>query len=267
MTHHTNRTAETMSMGFVTPSQPHRQKPAKGCDIQGWLILNKESGMTSAHAVALVKKIFNARKAGHAGTLDPLADGVLPIAFGKSTKTIASVVDTEKTYRFTVSWGTQTDTDDSDGAPIASSTQRPTRQEIEKAMEPFFGTIEQVPPAFSALKINGQRAYARARQGEKVILPPRSVTLYRFTLLDHKTDCSVFEVQCSKGTYVRSLARDLGKNLGCFGHVSALSRISVGTFHHEDGLSLARLRALKETAECDLLSVLYPAPQLKPEKG
>src|SRR5579883_642778 len=102
MTHHTNRTAETMSMGFVTPSQPHRQKPAKGCDIQGWLILNKESGMTSAHAVALVKKIFNARKAGHAGTLDPLADGVLPIAFGKSTKTIASVVDTEKTYRFTV---------------------------------------------------------------------------------------------------------------------------------------------------------------------
>lgn len=267
MTHHTNGTTETMGIGLTSPSHPHKPKPVKGRDIQGWLILNKESGMTSAHAVALVKKIFNARKAGHAGTLDPLAEGVLPIAFGKSTKTIASVVNSEKTYHFTVSWGIQTDTDDSEGAPIDSSPQRPTRQQVEKAMEPLLGTIEQVPPAFSALKINGQRAYARARQGEPVILPPRPVTLYRFTLLDHKTDCSVFEVQCSKGTYVRSLARDLGKSLGCLGHVSALSRISVGTFHQDDAQSLAHLRALKETSEYDLLSVLCPTPQLKPEKG
>jgi tRNA pseudouridine55 synthase len=241
---------------LITPSQPRTPKTSKGQDVQGWLVLHKESGITSAHAVALVKRIFNAKKAGHAGTLDPLADGVLPIAFGKSTKTITSVVDTEKVYRFTVSWGTQTDTDDSEGKPIAHASQRPTRQQVEKAIEPFLGAIEQVPPAFSALKINGQRAYARARQGETVILPPRPVTVYSFTLLDHRTDHSLFEVLCSKGTYVRSLARDLGESLGCLGHVSALSRMSVGKFHHSDALSLSHLRALKQTSEQDLLSTL-----------
>jgi tRNA pseudouridine55 synthase len=242
-------------------------KKRKGHDIQGWLILNKEQGMTSAHAVAIAKRLFNARKAGHAGTLDPLADGVLPIAFGGYTKTISSVVDAQKSYAFTVSWGIQTDTDDSEGTPIAHSEKRPSKADIISIMDDFKGTIEQVPPVFSALKINGKRAYARARQGESVTLAPRPVTLYSFTLIEHTSDHTFFEITCSKGTYVRSIARDLGQKLGCFGHISGLSRLSVGAFHRDQAFTLSQLRDLQNISPDHLLGSLKKHPEFKPEKG
>lgn len=212
-------------------------------DVHGWVVLDKPAGMTSTHAVSRLKRIFNAKKAGHAGTLDPVATGVLPIAFGEATKTVPFVQDGEKAYRFTVSWGIETDTDDSDGRITRQTDVRPAAAEIRALLPRFTGTIEQLPPAFSAIKINGERAYDLARDGEAPELSPRLVTIYALDLIDAGRDQAVFEARCGKGTYVRALARDLGRILGCYGHVSALRRTRVGPFYEKDAVSLSDLEA------------------------
>ncbi|VTZ48244.1 tRNA pseudouridine synthase B [Methylocella tundrae] len=210
-------------------------------DIDGWVILDKPVGMTSTHAVSRLKRIFNAKKAGHAGTLDPLASGILPVAFGEATKTVPFVQDGEKAYRFTVRFGAETDTDDSDGKIVAQSELRPERAEILARLPQFIGTIEQTPPAFSAIKINGERAYDLARDGETPQLVARLVTIHALDLVSADQDEAVFEARCGKGTYVRAIARDLGRLLGCFGHVTALRRTRVGPFTEADAIALSDL--------------------------
>lgn len=215
----------------------------KGRPVSGWVVLDKPVGMTSTQAVSAVKHIFKAQKAGHAGTLDPLASGCLPIALGEATKAMPQVVDGDKAYRFTVTWGGESDTDDTEGRIVATSDKRPGREAIEAAMEDFVGEIEQTPPAFSAVKINGERAYDLARDGERVELASRLVRIDSFDLVDMPdADHAIFEIGCGKGTYVRSLARDLGRELGCYGHVSELRRLSVGPFAEEMLVPLSDLR-------------------------
>ena len=214
---------------------------SKRVEVNGWVVLDKPVGMTSTHAVARLKRIFNGKKAGHAGTLDPLASGILPVAFGEATKTVPYVQDGEKAYRFTVRWGAATDTDDSDGSIIAQSDLRPDAQAILALLPRFIGTIQQQPPAFSAIKINGERAYDLARDGETPDLAPRPVTIHALDLVGGNIDEAVFEARCGKGTYVRAIARYLGRLLGCFGHVSALRRTRVGPFMEADGVPLASL--------------------------
>ncbi len=227
----------------------------KRVEINGWLVLDKPPGMTSTHAVARLKRIFNAKKAGHAGTLDPLATGILPIAFGEATKTVPFVQEGEKAYRFTVQWGAATDSDDSDGAIIKSSLTRPSTAEIEALLPRFTGAIMQTPPVYSAIKIAGERAYDLAREGEEVILAPREVTIHALRLTASTADTAVFEAECGKGTYVRAIARDLGELLGCYGHVIALRRTRVGPFREEDAVPLAELEAADADAFADLLPV------------
>ena len=218
----------------------------QGDPVHGWLVLDKPLGMTSTSAVAAVKRLFNAAKAGHAGTLDPLATGVLPIALGEATKTVSFAMDGTKAYRFTVRWGEATDTDDAEGQVIERSDLRPGREAIEAALPEFTGTILQVPPRFSAIKLAGERAYDLARDGEEVDLEAREVEVDSLRLvavpdLDH----GEFEAECGKGTYVRAIARDLGRVLGCFGHVTALRRNAVGPFTAEHMISLEKLEALR----------------------
>ncbi|MGH6864482.1 MAG: tRNA pseudouridine(55) synthase TruB, partial [Methylocella sp.] len=198
---------------------------------------------TSTHAVSRLKRIFDAKKAGHAGTLDPLATGVLPVAFGEATKTVPFVQDGEKTYRFTVRWGTETDTDDADGRLAAQSDARPAAAAILALLPRFTGTILQTPPSYSAIKINGERAYDLARGGAPPVLSPRPVTIHALDLIDAGRDEAVFEARCGKGTYVRALARDLGRRLGCHGHVSALRRARVGPFYEKDAVLLPDLES------------------------
>ncbi|MGO9674680.1 MAG: tRNA pseudouridine(55) synthase TruB [Methylocella sp.] len=210
-------------------------------DVDGWVVLDKPVGMTSTHAVSRLKRIFNAKKAGHAGTLDPLASGILPVAFGEATKTVPFVQDGEKAYRFTVSFGAETNTDDSDGKVTAQSELRPAREDILALLPQFIGTIQQTPPAFSAIKINGERAYDIARDGETPALSARPVTIHALDLLSADQDEAVFEARCGKGTYVRAIARDLGRLLGCYGHVTALRRTRVGPFTEADAIALSDL--------------------------
>lgn len=218
----------------------------KGRPISGWLILDKPYELGSTQAVGKIRWLFQAKKAGHAGTLDPLATGVLPIALGEATKTVPYVTDGEKAYRFTVQWGRQTNTDDAEGTVINSSDDRPTRSEIEEILPQFIGEIEQVPPAFSAIKIDGKRAYAKARAGEDVQLASRPVTVDAFSLVECPDDChAVFEVVCGKGTYVRAFARDLGLQLGCYGHVTGLRRTFVEPFEESDTIKWDDLLALE----------------------
>ncbi len=219
-------------------SQPRREKR----DVSGWVVLDKPLGMTSTTAVAAVRRIFKAKKAGHAGTLDPLATGVLPIALGEATKTVPFVQDGRKIYRFTVRFGIETDTDDAEGKETARSETRPTREALEALLPAFTGTILQTPPQFSALKVDGARAYDLARAGESVELAPREIEIDAFRLLDMPdADHAEFEVECGKGTYVRSLARDIGRKLGCLGHVSVLRRTLVGDFSEDDTVNLVEL--------------------------
>ncbi|GLK83226.1 tRNA pseudouridine(55) synthase TruB [Ancylobacter defluvii] len=221
------------------------RRPKK--DVDGWVLLDKPIGMTSTQAVGAVKWLFQAKKAGHAGTLDPLASGCLPIALGEATKTVPFVMDSRKVYRFTVRWGIETDTDDSEGQPVAQSEVRPARDAILALLPGFRGEIEQVPPAFSALKINGERAYDLARDGIAVELAARTVIIHRLDLVDMPdADHAVFEAECGKGTYVRSLARDFGRQLGTHGHIVALRRSVVGTFAEEELVPLDTLRAMHE---------------------
>ncbi len=210
-------------------------------DVHGWVVLDKPAGMTSTHAVSRLKRIFNAKKAGHAGTLDPLATGVLPVAFGEATKTVPFVQDGEKVYRFTVRWGAETDTGDSDGRVAAHSNARPAAAGILALLPRFTGPIQQLPPSYSAIKINGERAYDLARGGQAPVLSPRPVTIYALDLIDAGRDEAVFEASCGKGTYVRAIARDLGRSLGCYGHVSALRRTRVGPFSEADAAAFMDL--------------------------
>jgi tRNA pseudouridine55 synthase len=219
----------------------------KGRAVSGWLVLDKPAGMTSTQAVSVVKRLFNAKKAGHAGTLDPLASGCLPIGLGEATKAMPQVTDAAKTYRFTISWGSQTDTDDAEGKVVRASEARPTAADIAAALPEFTGEIEQVPPAYSAIKISGERAYDLARSGEDVTLEPRVIAVERFDLIAAPDpDHADFEIRCGKGTYVRSIARDLGIRLGCYGHVSALRRVATGPFGEEDMVPLAAVREAVE---------------------
>ena len=216
-------------------------------DVHGWIALDKSTGITSTEAVAAIKRLFRARKAGHAGTLDPLASGVLPIAFGEATKTVPFVMDGRKAYRFTVRWGIETDTDDAEGRAIERSDRRPPVGAIEQLLPNFVGVVEQIPPKFSALKVEGERAYDLAREGAAVELAPRPVEIDRLEIVETAdADHTTFEADCGKGTYVRALARDLGRALGCFGHVHTLRRMQVGPFSESDAVTLdqlARVRA------------------------
>jgi tRNA pseudouridine55 synthase len=207
--------------------------------MHGWLIVDKSEGMSSAHVVAKIKRLFKVKKAGHGGTLDPLATGVLPIALGEATKALSYILDGTKAYRFEVKWGEARSTEDREGEITATSTKRPQRIDIEEALPLFTGVIEQIPPAYSALKVNGKRAYALAREGKKVILAPRQIEIHSLTLLDVSPHSATFEVVCSKGTYVRSLARDIALHLGTYGYVLSLRRIMAGPFHEKNAILLA----------------------------
>jgi tRNA pseudouridine55 synthase len=229
----------------------------KGKPVHGWLVLDKPAGMTSTQAVGAVRRTFGAQKAGHAGTLDPLATGILPIALGEATKTVPYAVDGQKEYRFTVRWGVETDTDDAEGGPVASSDARPGRSAIEALLPGFTGEILQTPPAFSAVKVDGARAYDLARAGEEVVLEARPVQIASLTLVDcPDRDTAVFAAQCGKGTYVRALARDMGRALGCRGHVIALRRTRVGSFGEEDAVTMGQLTAAAAGADEGALKVL-----------
>jgi tRNA pseudouridine55 synthase len=244
--------------GRERPKQKKREKH----DVHGWVILDKPVGMTSTHAVSVVKRLFKAKRAGHAGTLDPLASGALPIALGEATKTVPFVMDGRKLYRFTVRWGEERDTDDAEGRVIARSEDRPSAEAARSLLPSFTGSIEQVPPRYSAIKIEGERAYDLARDGETVELAARTVEIGRLELVDTPDpDHAVLEAECGKGTYVRSLARDLGRALGCFGHVSALRRAAVGPFGEETMILLEQLEALCHRAasgEASLADALMP---------
>jgi tRNA pseudouridine55 synthase len=214
---------------------------AKGNPINGWVVLDKPVGLSSAGAVAKVRRATNAMKAGHGGTLDPLASGVLPIALGEATKVVSLVMDGAKSYRFEIGWGEERSTDDGEGSVVASSAHRPAPADIEGALAAFIGDIEQVPPVYSAIKVQGQRAYALARANKPPELAGRMVRIDRFVLVECWADGARFEVDCGKGTYIRSLARDLGRALGTFGYVAALRRTRCGPFHEDGTISLDML--------------------------
>jgi tRNA pseudouridine55 synthase len=225
--------------------------------VDGWVVLDKPLGMGSTQAVGKVRWLFSAEKAGHGGTLDPLATGILPIALGEATKTVPFIMDGRKEYRFTLRFGEARSTDDGEGEVTATSDVRPTDEAIRAALGPFIGCIEQMPPAFSALKIGGQRAYDLARAGETVELKLRPVTIDRLELLARPdADHADFVVGCGKGTYIRSLGRDLAKALGTVGHLSALRRTAVGPFREEAAISLSKLEDLGHNSR--LLGALVP---------
>lgn len=221
----------------------------KGQPIHGWVVLDKPHGMTSTQALGAVQRLYDAQKAGHAGTLDPLATGILPLAFGEATKTVSFAVDGDKAYRFTVRWGAETTTDDAEGEVVNTSSQRPSEAEIEAVLPRFVGEIMQVPPAFSAIKVQGERAYDLARDGEKVELQPRPVVIDHLSIVAMPdADTTVLEAECGKGTYVRAIARDLGRLLGCYGHVISLRRTRVGPYSEDDAVTLDELRAAADPA-------------------
>ena len=238
------------------------QRKREKRDVHGWVILDKPVGMTSTHAVAVIKRLFTAKRAGHAGTLDPLASGLLPLALGEATKTVPFVMDGRKRYRFTVRWGEERDTDDAEGKVVGTSDARPGADAINACLPAFTGTIAQVPPKFSAIKIEGERAYDLAREGKDIVLEARPVDIHDFALMETPdADTAVFEAECGKGTYVRALARDIGRKLGCLGHVSALRRTQVGPFGENDMISLAELEGLCQKAaagEGSLADALLP---------
>jgi len=249
----------------VEPPAPRRkqvQHKREKRDVHGWVILDKPVGMTSTHAVSIVKRLFTARRAGHAGTLDPLASGLLPLALGEATKTVPFVMDGRKRYRFTVRWGEERDTDDAEGKVIGTEERRPTAEAVTACLPAFTGTIAQVPPKFSAIKIEGERAYDLARDGQEVTLEARPVDIHDLALTGMPdADHAVFEAECGKGTYVRALARDMGRVLGCLGHVVALRRTQVGPFDENDMISLAELEGLCQKSaagEGSLADALLP---------
>jgi tRNA pseudouridine55 synthase len=218
-----------------------RQKRSSRLEINGWINLDKPTGVSSTQAVGRLKFLFNAKKAGHAGTLDPLASGVLPVAFGEATKTVPVVQDGAKSYRFRVRWGEESATDDAEGEIVARSDRRPAAAEIEGLLPRFVGAILQTPPTFSAIRIAGSRAYDLARDGETFEIEARPIHVYRLELIAAESDDAVLEAECGKGAYVRAIARDLGRALGCYGHVIELRRTRVGPFSVDAGIPLDRL--------------------------
>jgi len=218
----------------------------KGEDISGWVVLDKPDDMTSTHAVSAVRRIFNAQKAGHSGTLDPLASGVLPIALGEATKTVPWLMEAQKTYLFTIKWGASTDTQDREGKVTAESAVRPAPDAIRAALAGFIGEIAQIPPQYSAVKVEGERAYDLARSGETVELEPRIVVVYEAELAGTEgDDLAHFRVRSGKGFYIRALVRDLAAKLGAEGHVWRLRRTAVGPFTEENAVTLDALEDLR----------------------
>jgi len=236
--------------------------------VHGWLILDKPHGLTSTQALGKVRRLLAGKKAGHGGTLDPLATGILPLAFGEATKLIPYIIDGDKEYEFTLKWGEQTATDDMEGEVTATSPNRPTQNAIEDALPRFTGAIRQTPPAFSAIKLGGERAYDIARAGGQPDIPSREVMIYKLELTGAPgPDHASFHVTCGKGMYVRSLARDLAVFLGTYGHVSALRRTRVGPFGLDKAISLENLEELEHkgaalTALLALQSALDDIPGL-----
>jgi len=227
-----------------------RRGKKKGRPISGWVVFDKPVGMGSTEAVSKIKWLFQAEKAGHAGTLDPLASGMLPIALGEATKTVPYVMDGAKVYQFTVAWGEERSTDDLEGPVTKTSDKRPTEAEVRALLPNYTGLIMQTPPQFSAIKIAGERAYDLAREGETVEIPAREIEIGRLDLIETTPEGnSVFEIECGKGTYVRSLARDMGRDLGCYGHIAALRRTEVDPFTDEDFVTLGELEAAAPSAE------------------
>ena len=225
-----------------------RRKP-RGRPLDGWLIVDKPPGLTSTDVVNRVRRTFDAQKAGHGGTLDPLATGVLPVAFGAATKTVPYVMDGTKLYRFILRFGEARDTDDADGKVVATSAIRPTDETIRAALEEFRGDIMQTPPTFSAVKVAGERAYDMAREGRPPALEPRPARVDSFELIERPDpDTALFEVASGKGVYMRSLARDLAIACGTFGHIAALRRLRVGPFGETQAIPLDKLRATDDTA-------------------
>ncbi|MEM7023721.1 MAG: tRNA pseudouridine(55) synthase TruB [Pseudomonadota bacterium] len=232
----------------------------KGRPIHGWLCIDKPEGLTSTEAVNRIRRITCAAKAGHGGTLDPLATGVLPIALGEATKTVPYIVGGQKHYRFTARLGEARTTDDSEGEVTAQSSLRPDTAAIERVLPEFVGVVEQVPPSFAAIKVDGERAYDRARRGEDVALEPREVAIDSLALVERPDDDHVrLELVCGKGTYVRAVVRDLGAKLGCFAHVTALRRLQVGPFLAANAISLATLAQLAADDALSQALVSLPA--------
>jgi tRNA pseudouridine55 synthase len=245
--------------------------------LSGWIILDKPVGLGSTQAVGAVKRILREAgepktKVGHGGTLDPLASGVLPIALGEATKLAGRMLDATKAYEFTVRFGEETDTLDAEGAAIETSDKRPTLEEIEAVLPTFTGPLEQIPPEYSALKIDGKAAYSRARAGEKLEMRPRSVTVQELQLVSSQTDGITLAATVSKGTYIRSLARDIARALGTVGHVTTLRRTRAGPFTLEKAISLDFLtNAAKERrldgAVLPLIAALDDIPALPVTPG
>ena len=224
-------------------------KKKRGAPVHGWVALDKPLGMTSTQAVGKVRWLFGAEKAGHGGTLDPLATGLLPIALGEATKTVSAAMDGVKTYRFEVKWGEERSTDDLEGIVTTRSTSRPSGEGIESILTQFKGDIQQVPPSFSAIKVEGERAYDLARSGAEVVLASRAVRIDDLRLIAvSEQESATFEVTCGKGTYVRSLARDMGRALGCLGHVTMLRRLAVGPLTEAHMIPLEKLEELRHKA-------------------
>jgi tRNA pseudouridine55 synthase len=218
----------------------------KGDDVSGWVVLDKPDDMTSTQAVSAVRRMFNAQKAGHAGTLDPLASGILPIALGEATKTVPWLMEARKTYLFTIKWGVSTDSQDREGKVVATSDVRPTPEAIRAALPDFMGEIDQVPPQFSAVKVDGERAYDLARDGETVELEARRVMVYEAELVETEADdLATFRVRSGKGFYIRALVRDLAAKLGAEGHVWRLRRTAVGPFAEAESVTLDALEDLR----------------------
>jgi tRNA pseudouridine55 synthase len=216
----------------------------KGTPVHGWVIVDKPTGVTSTQAVHIVKNVFDARKAGHAGTLDPMATGVLAVALGEATKTVPFAMDSAKTYRFTACWGEARDTDDAEGRVIATSDKRPTKEEIARAIPKLVGLVLQTPPAYSAIKVEGERAYDLARDGQPVSLEPRQVEIHSARHLGQSdAEHAEFEMICGKGAYVRAWVRDLAREMGTVGHVCELRRTAAGPFCVSDAIGLEKLRA------------------------
>jgi len=230
--------------------------------LNGWIALDKPYGMSSTQAVGKVRFLLNADKAGHGGTLDPLASGLLPIALGEATKTVQWAMDGRKVYRFRAQWGSETTTDDLEGEVTKRSDLRPTLEAIAAALPRFIGSIMQAPPAYSAIKIDGERAYDLARAGAAPEMHERQVHVEALVLVEATADYADFEVTCGKGTYIRSLARDLGRVLGCFAHVTVLRRIQVGGLKEPQMISLEMLATLGHKAALPIETVLDGIPAL-----
>ncbi len=233
-----------------------RKQKKRGRPISGWLVLDKPEEVTSTQAVGICRRQFDAQKCGHGGTLDPLASGILPLAFGEATKTVGYVMEADKDYVFTIRWGSSTTTQDREGEVTGTSDVRPTREAIEKALEGFVGEIEQIPPQFSAVKVGGERAYDLAREGETVELKPRLVVVHAAKLVDTPSaDLAVFAVTSGKGFYIRALVRDLATALGAEGHVAALRRTRVGAFRESEAVELAKVQEMSDKPALDALMV------------